>query len=63
MNILSRRRELGLLQKDLSKVTGINQSTISKYENGKLQIRREAMGKIAKALEVDVQTLFFSEEN
>lgn len=62
MDILSRRNELGLLQKDLSIATGINQSTISKYENGKLQIKREAMKKIAKALETDVQTLFFSEE-
>ena len=62
MTIKERRNELGLLQKDVSKDTGIKQSTLSKYENGILQVKKETMKKLAKALKTDVQTLFFSEE-
>ena len=62
MRLKTRREELGLLQKDVSERTGIKQSTISKYENGLLQIKPLNMKKLAQALETDVHTLFFSEE-
>lgn len=62
MKLKSRREELGLLQKDIAERTGINQCTISKYENGILQVKPSNMKKLAKALNTDVQTLFFSED-
>ncbi len=63
MRLKSRREELKLLQKDVSKATGISQCTISKYENGVLQVKPVYMKKLAAALKTDVQTLFFSEED
>lgn len=62
MTIRQRRKELNLTQKQLSYKTGIVQCTISKYENGKLQIKKDAMIKLAEALDTDVQTLFFLSE-
>ena len=62
MELRKRREELGLLQKDVAKTTKIPQSTLSKYETGVLQVRPKNMAKLAEALETDVQTLFFSEE-
>lgn len=62
MDLKKRREELGLFQKDVAKITKIPQSTLSKYETGVLQVRPKYMPKLAAALETDVQTLFFSEE-
>lgn len=62
MQLKIRREELGLLQKDISKSTGISQSTISKYENGLLQVKPSNMKKLAETLKTDVQTLFFNED-
>lgn len=47
---------------ELSELTGIPQSTISKMENGKRKIEAESLQKLADALSVSVND-FFDEEN
>lgn len=51
------REGRGLSTNDLSKLTGISQSTISKIENGKRKIDLEALEKIADALKVSIERL------
>ena len=62
MNLKERREELGLLQKDVSKITEIPQSTLSKYETGTLQVKPKYMSRLAKALNTSIEELFFSED-
>lgn len=53
----------GIKQKDFAKDLGISREYLRQIENGTAQNpRRELMIKIANALNSDVQTLFFSEE-
>lgn len=51
------RERKGLSTTDLSNLTGISQSTISKIENGKRKIDLEVLEKIAEVLEVSVDRL------
>lgn len=54
-----------LTQEGLSKVSGVGRVTISNIERGKQSILDTPAGtllKIAKALDTDITTLFFSEE-
>ncbi len=51
------RNEGGLSTYDLSKITGISQSSISKMENGKRKIDNIALEKIAAALNVSIERL------
>lgn len=54
-----------LTQEGLSKVSGVSRVTISNIERGKQSILDTPAGtllKIAKALDTDITTLFFSEE-
>lgn len=54
-----------LTQEGLSKISGVGRVTISNIERGKQSILDTPAGtllKIAKALDTDITTLFFSEE-
>ena len=54
-----------LTQEGLSKISGVSRVTISNIERGKQSILDTPAGtllKIAKALDTDITTLFFSEE-
>lgn len=48
---------------ELSELTGIPQSTISKMENGKRKIEAESLQKLADALSVSVNEFFDEEDN
>lgn len=63
LKIKLRRIELGIKQKDLAVSIGISQQYLNRLEAGKNKNpSRKLMIVIAKVLETDVQTLFFSEE-
>lgn len=54
-----------LTQEGLAKISGVGRVTISNIERGKQSILDTPAGtllKIAKALDTDITTLFFSEE-
>lgn len=51
------REKKGYSTNDLSKLTGISQSTISKLENGKRKYDVETLTKIAEALDVSIDRL------
>lgn len=57
-NIRIFRKKKNLTQKELGLLCGIAESTIRRYELGKLNPKYETMQKIAAALEVDVQELY-----
>lgn len=48
-SILDSRNELGMTQKDLSEITGIHQSEISKIENGNANPSLKTLERIANA--------------
>lgn len=55
-----------LTQEELSKVSGVNRVTISNLERGKQSILDTPAGtlfKIARALDTDITTLFFSDND
>ena len=55
-----------LTQEGLSKISGVNRATISNIERGKQSILDTPAGtllKIAKALDTDITTLFFSDND
>lgn len=52
----------GIKQKDFANTLGITPQYLNNIESGKVEPRRDLMIKIANALNSDVQTLFFSEE-
>ena len=52
--IISRRLELGLTQKDLAKLAKTFQSRVSKIESGKHDFRLSTIVRIAEALETEV---------
>lgn len=63
MNVKLARIKAGLTQKELAALVGLSNVTIVKIEKGNYDsITRATMIKIAKALNSDVQTLFFNEE-
>lgn len=63
MNVKLARIKSGLTQKELAALVGLSNVTIVKIEKGNYDsITRATMIKIAKVLNSDVQTLFFSEE-
>lgn len=64
LKIKMRRIELRIKQKDLASNIGVSQQYLGKLENGKVtNPSRDLMIKISKALNANVQELFFSEEN
>ena len=54
------RIRLGLSRANLAKLVGVNERTITNYENGKT-MKPSILQKIAKALEVDPQWLLTGE--
>jgi len=63
MNVKLARIKAGLTQKELAVLVGLSNVTIVKIEKGNYDsITRATMIKISKALNTDVMTLFFSEE-
>lgn len=57
-NIRRIRKEKGLTQKELGELCGMYESQIRKYELGKANPKKETLDKIAKALKVDILSLF-----
>lgn len=53
-----RRAELKMGQKELSKASGIDPSTLSLYETNTREPRARAIGKLAKALRVKASYFF-----
>lgn len=54
---------LGMTQKEFSDLTGVGVTTLVKMEGGKIEkIKVENLRKVAKALEMTVSDLFFSDE-
>lgn len=59
------RVKKGLTQEGLAKKSGVGRVTISNIERGKQSILDTPVGtlkKISEALDTDIETLFFSEE-
>lgn len=56
--IISRRNEIGITQKELSNLTGIKQSNISKIENVDYNITIDVLERIANALNCKIQITF-----
>lgn len=55
------RKSKGKTTYELSELTGIPQSTISKMENGKRRIDSDSLQKITRALQVPIGTVFAEE--
>ena len=47
------REKTGISQKQLAKISGVRQATISRYESGERQIGEDNMIKLIKALETN----------
>lgn len=52
MNIKQARKKKGLKQKELAELIGFSESSISKYEQGLIQIPNTVLERIAKVLDV-----------
>lgn len=61
LNLKIKRIERNLSQKELAKIVGISNQSISDYENGRLNPSYEIMGKISEELNATVDELFFKE--
>lgn len=57
INIVNKRKELGMTQEELSKKTEIKLSRLSKIENVQLRIRLDEIESLANALDVTVNNL------
>lgn len=61
MNLKIARIRKELTQEELAKKSGISRKLISKAENGDYsKLNYEKMEKLARVLEVSIETLFFS---
>lgn len=49
------RKWKGLTQEDLSNLSGLDRTNIAKIENGKYSVGVDVLGKICKALEVELK--------
>lgn len=49
------RKWKGLTQEDLSKMSGLDRTNIAKIENGKYSVGVDVLGKICKALGVEIK--------
>ena len=49
------RKWKGLTQEDLSNLSGLDRANIAKIENGKYSVGIDILGKICKALEVEIK--------
>jgi transcriptional regulator with XRE-family HTH domain len=57
INIVNKRKELGLTQEELAKKAGIKLSRLSKIESVQYRIKLDEIEKLAKALDVTVNNL------
>lgn len=57
INIVNRRKELGMTQEDLANKTGIKLNRLKRLENVQLRIRLPEIEVLAKALDVTVNNL------
>ena len=55
-----RREELGLTQQDLADMLGINRNTLSRYENGEIEMKIGMLFLIAEVLQTTVYCLLYS---
>lgn len=55
--IVKARKLKNVSQKELSEKTGISQSTLSKYENGKAVVTVDALSRIAHALGIAIEDI------
>jgi len=62
-NIKDVRLERGYSQEELSNKCGISNSTLSAYENSKKIPNLITIAKIARALEVNIERLYYGDEN
>lgn len=60
INVVNKRKELGLTQEELSQKTGIKLSRLSRIENVQIRIRLDEIELLAKALDVTVNNLINS---
>ena len=58
MDIKAVRQQKGITQQDLSEATGIDQSSISRMENGKQGISLDNLYQIALALDEPIESIF-----
>ncbi|WP_099329394.1 helix-turn-helix transcriptional regulator [Clostridium paraputrificum] len=61
-NIKAERIRRGIKQEEFANKVGITPQHLCRIEKGKSFPRKKLMLRIAEALDSDVQTLFFSEE-
>ena len=59
--IQSIRKSKNITQEELADKIGVKRSVISKYENNSVSISIETLSKIAKVLDVSIQSFFESE--
>lgn len=62
-SIINRRESLNLTQGELAKLAETSVATISRYESGDAGISKDAIGKIAKALNINELDLVNSKKN
>ncbi len=62
-NIRNIRLKKGITQSDLANLSGIRLNQISKIERGESDPKSSTIIKIAKALECDMNSIFFDEKN
>ena len=58
MNLRARRKRRGLVQEDLSALTGISRSTIAELETGRRRARPATAAKLAQALRTTPDKLY-----
>lgn len=56
------RKERGLRDSDVSRMTGIGSGTLSDWKKGRYELKTEKMKKIAEALDVSIDTLMGQRE-
>jgi len=59
--IMLHRRKKGLSQQELSKLLGVNQSNVAKYENNKVKPNLDVLIKLADLFEVTTDYLLRGE--
>lgn len=57
LNLLAKRRELQMTQKELSEVSGLSRYKISRMESGKVDFTIKELMLVAKALKMDYLAL------
>ncbi|MBQ9277792.1 MAG: helix-turn-helix transcriptional regulator [Lachnospiraceae bacterium] len=61
--VMQARTKRGLTQKQLSEITGIDQSDLSKIERGMANVSVSTLNRIANALDYSLSIRFYDENN